>query len=142
MNALEYKFAVIDINLFGCSTKDGPVPRKGHRDCYSLTIAFYLVYQGFRKWGSVSIDTVGEGLGFWLQGNVSDLLYWEVGKINALRRCCSGKVTFSFDFQFMGSFYELIWDSELACGDDDLDAVWHLPKCRYDEDDISSIRER
>jgi hypothetical protein len=42
----------------------------------------------------------------------------------------------------MHNFYELIWDSELCCGNDDLEVVWYLFKCRYGEEEIMSLRER
>jgi hypothetical protein len=70
-NSLLYKFAVIDRNLFGCCSKDCPAPRAGHNESYSLAASFYLIHVADRKWRSVSIDSVGEGLGIWFPGNVS-----------------------------------------------------------------------
>jgi hypothetical protein len=60
-----------------------------------------------------------------VQGNVSDLLYLEVGLIDVMRMDCSGKVTFSFELHFVHNFYELIWDSELCCSEDELEAMWN-----------------
>jgi hypothetical protein len=54
MNAIEYKFIVVVRNLFGCSSKDSPVSRRRYLDCYSLAVAFYLFYQGYKN-GTVSL---------------------------------------------------------------------------------------
>jgi hypothetical protein len=98
-----------------------------------------LVHDLGRKWLSVFIDVIGEGLGFWVQGSVSKLFYWKIVQTDVLRRCCSGKVTFSFDLHFAKYFHELIWDSELCCSQSDLEATCYLPKCRYDEDEVELI---
>jgi hypothetical protein len=107
-NTLLYKFAVLDRNLFGCCSKGCPAPRLGYKECFSLAASFYLVHVAERKWRSVSIETVGEGLGIWFPGNVSDLFYWKIGTIDVLRRCCSGKVTFSFSPDFIKQFYNYV----------------------------------
>jgi hypothetical protein len=107
-----------------------------------LAASFYLVHEIDRKWRSVSIDTVGEGLGIWFPGNVSDLFYWKIGRIDVLRRYCSGKITFSFSPQFIKQFYNYVWDSEFCCGKEDLSAVWFLPKCVYGKDEIDSLVEK
>jgi hypothetical protein len=75
-----------------------------------------------RKRCYVSYYIAGECTGVWLQMNLSDLFYWKIGEVDVFRRSCSDNVTFSFDLHFIQCFYELIWDSELFYGTDDLEA--------------------
>jgi hypothetical protein len=116
-NSLLYKFAPIDRNLFGCSSKGGPIPRLEYRDCFCLASLHYLVHECGD--GDVTQLIRGGGLDIWFPGNVSHLQYWKVSMIKVWRRNYSGKVTFSFDLLFLQHLYELIWDSELVCGLED-----------------------